>query len=77
MKINWFHYNEFKLISNQSIQENMMENTRSLKSIHLSLSQTILKIVISCREGWQVYRKIFQRIVSLDDLLKALVQISK
>lgn len=76
MKINWFHYNEFKLISNQSIQENMMENTRSLKSIHLSLSQTILKIVISCREGWQVYRKIFQRIVSLDDLLKALVQIS-
>ena len=76
MKINWFHYNEFKLISNQSIQENMMENTRSLKSILLSLSQTILKIVISCREGWQVYRKIFQRIVSLDDLLKALVQIS-
>lgn len=76
MKINWFHYNEFKLISNQSIQENMMENTRSLKSIHLSLSQTILKIVISYREGWQVYRKIFQRIVSLDDLLKALVQIS-
>ena len=76
MKINWFHYNEFKLISNKSIQENMMENTRSLKSIHLSLSQTILKIVISYREGWQVYRKIFQRIVSLDDLLKALVQIS-